>query len=172
MPRRRGPCLNCSFVRDLVSHGLCARCNQARRLQKEKEGEPSWLQGPDRSQNKEQRDLNRYRVNYSKILALMADTPNSNRILSDPEYDLVRGIFIRAIDRINSMQHPQKLTVNKESKLTVDSDAPSESADEFTVNSVSEFTVNSDEEQEGTEEDVQTDRTTGVVEFQPRRDEP
>ena len=71
------------------------------------------------------------------------------------------------------MQHPQKLTVNQESQSTVNSQ-PSTDADEFTVNSVSEFPVNSDEVQEGTEADgdVQTGRTTAVVEFQPRRDEP
>jgi hypothetical protein len=36
---------------------------QSRRAEEKKDG-PAWLSGPDRSQGREQRDLNRIKVNF------------------------------------------------------------------------------------------------------------
>lgn len=117
--RRLAMCLGCSDPREIVSHGLCAKCNMQSRRAEEKKGEPSWLIGPDRSQSKSQRELNRLRVNFAKMVALLDETPTSGLVLKDEDYAAVKSRLLAAIDRINDLQ---KLTVNPESELTVNAE--------------------------------------------------
>jgi hypothetical protein len=120
MGRNVNACTNCGDDREIVSHGLCQKCLMANRRASEREQEPSWLVGPDRSQNKSQRELNRMRVNFSKMVALLDECPTSNAVLATESYDAVKCILIAAIDQINKME---KLTVNPKSPLTVNSEA-------------------------------------------------
>lgn len=114
--RRIDACVNCGALREIMSRGLCAKCKMAHTRAEDKRGEPKWLVGPDRSQNKSHRDLNRMRVNFSKMVALLDETAISNAVLPAEQYEAIKAILIGGIDRINAMQ---KLTVNLESQLTV-----------------------------------------------------
>jgi hypothetical protein len=116
MVRRLDKCLNCGDPREIVSRGLCAKCLMRNRRSDEKRGEPPWLSGPDRSQNRQQRELTRMRVNFSRMLALLEETPTSSLILPTEEYEIIKSLLITGIDRINNLQ---KLTVNSNLKLTV-----------------------------------------------------
>ncbi len=144
--RRVDRCLNCGDQRELVSHGLCAKCLMQHRRAAERQGELGWLAGPDRSQNRSQRELNRARVNFARMLALLDDTPTCSMILSGETYLRMKADLIAGINSINALQ---KLTVHSESKLTVNSNDPQsepnkpENVVEFTVIPVTELTVNS-----------------------------
>jgi hypothetical protein len=83
----------------------------------EKQGEPGWLAGPDRTQRREQRDLNRMGVNFFKMLVMLSETPISNLIVTDEEFAAVKSRIVTWIGRIHACQ----LTVNPELKLTVNS---------------------------------------------------
>jgi hypothetical protein len=115
--RRVDVCLNCQDPREIVSHGLCARCLMAHRRAEEKTSEPTSIIGPDRSQHKAQRDLNKMGVNFFKMLLALTETPISALIVTDEEYEIVKANLITWIGRIHDRQ---KLTVlTQESKLTV-----------------------------------------------------
>jgi hypothetical protein len=99
MTRRQDACGNCGVERDIVSNGLCAKC-----YMRERRDQPAWLAGPDRSQNKAQRELNRRRVAFSKMLALLDEAAISKAAMQTTDYEAIKSILIAAIDRINTMQ--------------------------------------------------------------------
>lgn len=141
-------CLNCQERREIVSHGLCAKCLMRQRRAREKRFEPEWISHPDRSQTQQQRELNHMRVNFSRMLALLDDSKTSNLIAKDDEYQIVRDILITWIDDINKRQ---KLTVNPESELTVNSEdleQEEQEGHELTVKSEKKLTVISNKEPE------------------------
>src|ERR1700688_4079729 len=106
--RQIGSCMNCGKERALVAHSLCAKCYMQGWRAEEKNSEPSWI-GPDQTQHKSQKELNRMRVNFAKMVSLLDDSPTSNIVLPPDEHALIKGLLIAAIDKINQMQGLQEL---------------------------------------------------------------
>jgi hypothetical protein len=111
--RTVGLCLNCQEDKILVSHNICARCYMRQR----RAGEPEWLNGPDRSQGRSQKELNNIRVNFARMLALLDATTVSPLLLSEEEYQLIRNILIGVMDVVNGMQ---KTVVNADGEIVSD----------------------------------------------------
>lgn len=117
-------CANCQELREITSHGLCQKCLMKQRRAREKANEPSWAVCPDRSQSRQQKELNKMRTNCSRMLELLDGTRISTYVLPDENYREIKRMLITAIDRIDQMQWPG-LTVNSEtSELTVNSLEP------------------------------------------------
>lgn len=131
-------CLKCGDPREIVSHGLCAKCLMQNRRAEEKTGDPSWMAGPHRTQRREQRDLNKMGVNFFKMLVMLADTPISNLVVTDEEFQKVKSLIVGWLGRIHAMQKAPdtrgptiqspkngkgKLTVIPESELTVNTES-------------------------------------------------
>jgi hypothetical protein len=98
--RTTGRCANCQDEKELVSHGICAKCYMRERRRQE----PAWLHGPDRSQSRSLKKLNRIRVNFARMLALLDETTVSPLLLKEEEYQLLRNMLIEVIDGVNSLQ--------------------------------------------------------------------
>jgi hypothetical protein len=113
-------CLNCDEPHEIVSHGLCAKCLMQQRRAQDQAGDPPWAVGPDRSQSRSQRELNKMRLNFSRMVALLDEAPISAAVLPAASYGAIKAFLIGGIDRINAMQ---KLTVNPENQLTVNTEA-------------------------------------------------
>lgn len=115
--RKTDNCLNCGDPREIVSHGLCAKCMMQQRRAEEKADDPSWMTGPDRSQRREQRDLNKMGVTFFKILVMLAETPISNLVVTDEEFERVKSLIVLWLGRIHDMQkNPDKCGPTIQSK--------------------------------------------------------
>jgi hypothetical protein len=136
--RSTAKCLKCGDPREIVSHGLCAKCLMQNRRAEEKAGDPSWTAGPDRSQRREQRDLNKMGANFFKMLVMLSETPISNLVVTDEEFEAVKSRIVTWIGRIYAMQKvpdtrgptiqsskngKPKLTVIPESELPVNTES-------------------------------------------------
>lgn len=66
MPRQIGQCETCGELRQIVSNGLCARCNMRLRRAIQDETEPEWLKDTPREDKRMLREREkelRYRIN-------------------------------------------------------------------------------------------------------------
>jgi hypothetical protein len=124
--RTTAKCLQCGDSREIVSHGLCDRCLMQNRRAEEKASDPPWLAGPDRTQRREQRDLNKMGATFFKMLVMLADAPISNLVVTDEEFEAVKFRIVTWIGRIHQMQKapdtcgsPIKPSKNGKGKLTV-----------------------------------------------------
>jgi hypothetical protein len=137
--RSKGECSVCGEFREIVSRGRCARClGKAIRAQRKVAEGDSLLLGPDRSQSREQKELNKARVNFARMVSLMDEAVTNNLILPDEEYVLINDCLIEAIDRINGMQK-QVNDVNPGPELTSTS-----TTEELTLTPPTELTALTD----------------------------
>ena len=119
--RRNDKCINCGDQRDIVSHGLCAKCYMEGRREAEKRDEPSWA-SPDRSERRYIAERNKMLVNLTKINKLVDETP----CLSPEDTQAIKTV-IRPymLERVESLApKPQVNTLTENSELTVNSDEP------------------------------------------------
>jgi hypothetical protein len=103
--RSRGNCVVCNEFREIVSRGRCTRClgKAIRARGKQAEGESPFI-GPDRSQQAYQKELNKARTNFSRMISLLDDTTMSDLVLPKEEYVLIKDCLLEAMDKINGMQ--------------------------------------------------------------------
>jgi hypothetical protein len=119
--RRIDKCMNCGDQRELVAHGLCARCYMGQRREAEKRDEPSWA-SPDRSERRYIAERNKMLVNLTKINKLVDETP----CLSPEDAQAIKTV-IRPymLERVESLApKPEVNTLTQQSELTVNSDEP------------------------------------------------
>jgi hypothetical protein len=140
--RRTGNCVVCGEFRELVSRERCSKClaKAIRAAMKEAEGEAPFL-GPDRSQQTYQKELNKARTNFSRMISLMDDATMSDLVLPKEEYVLIKDCLLEAIDRINGMQKDREAVsgVNSEPELV-----PTSTKDELTLTPPTELTPSTD----------------------------
>jgi hypothetical protein len=119
--RHRDICRDCGQEKEIVADGRCHKCDMRKRRAEQNATEPGWLVGPDRSQNRAQRELNRARVAFAKMLALLDEAPTASTIMSPDDYQKVKSILIAASNRINAKQGgsaQRQFTVNPELEST------------------------------------------------------
>jgi hypothetical protein len=133
--RRIDKCMNCGDERELVSHGLCAKCYMEQRREAEKRDEPSWA-SPDRSERRYIAERNKMLVNLTRINKLVDETP----CLSPEDAQAIKTV-IRPymLERVESLApKPQVNTLTHQSELTTVNSAQvneSTSQGELTTNS-------------------------------------
>jgi hypothetical protein len=141
--RKIDSCMNCGEERELVAHGLCARCYMAGRRETERRDDPYRLI-PERSQRRYVAERNRNLINLTKIVKLVDETT----CLSPDHMTAIKMvvqpyILERAVDLAPLKKTGPQLTENSESPLTVSS------PDEVNEgNSESELTINSEPSEE------------------------
>src|ERR1700681_4236092 len=82
-------CLNCQDEREIVAHGLCAKCYMWHRREQERRGEPSWVE--DRLQKKNNKELNTTRTTLSKKIALLDTASMESVVVAAHETDQVKS---------------------------------------------------------------------------------
>ena len=116
--RRIDECLECGDPREIVSKGRCAKCLMRERREAERRGEP--VHNPQG--HTLWRELNRYHARYLKAVTALEDGPNPEKFISAADHQTMRRILREAIDHIQAekkaYEHPGKLTVNPDLKLT------------------------------------------------------
>jgi hypothetical protein len=105
----------------------------------EKQGEPAWMVGPDRSQRRQQRDLYKMGVSFYKMLVMLAEAPISNLVVNDDEYEVVKANLAVWLGRIYEMQRNEKSDMRGPTIQSSRNDRP-----KLTVITESELTVNSE----------------------------
>jgi hypothetical protein len=113
--RRIDKCMNCGDERELVSHGLCAKCYMGQRREAEKRDEPSWA-SPDRSERRYIAERNKMLVNLTKIVKIVDETP-----CLSPEDALAIKTVIRPylLERAESLApKPEVNALTQNSELT------------------------------------------------------
>jgi len=93
MGRTIAKCIQCRQEREIVSFGLCAMCLMASR----RAAEPLSAQ----------RECNRMRARFSRILELLDDADTTHVVLSAEDCSLVKNIIIRTLELIGRRQSKQ-----------------------------------------------------------------
>lgn len=144
--RRTDSCMNCRDSREIVAHGLCAKCYMRHKRSEDTSDDPFGIYGR-RSERRYIAERNKMLVNLTRIIKLVDETP----CLSHEDTTTIKvTLQPYLLDRANALA-PKKsqpeLTVNTKYELTVDSKRqPVEGLlakeAESTVNTDSQSTVN------------------------------
>jgi hypothetical protein len=114
--------MKCDDEREIVAHGLCAKCYMAGRRADERLDDPSGL-SPDRINRRHIAERNKMLVNLTRIIKLVDETP----CLSHEDTAAIKvTIQPYLLERANDL-------------------APKKSCPELTVHTKSESTVNSND---------------------------
>jgi hypothetical protein len=120
--RKVDSCMNCGDEREIVAHGLCAKCYMVGRRAGERLDDPFGV-SPDRINRRYIAERNKMLVNLTRIIKLVDETP----CLSHEDQAAIKvTIQPYLVERANDL-------------------APRKSEAELTVNTKSESTVNSND---------------------------
>lgn len=144
--RRVDVCMNCRDEREIVAHGLCAKCYMRDKRGDETADSPLGLV-TDRSQRRFIADRNKMLTNLVRIVKLLDETP----CIDHEDVTTIKAIIQPYLLERATAPTPKKpgTAVNTKSESSVDSngqadDAAPNDAAELTVNTDFELTVNSD----------------------------
>ena len=143
--RRIDKCINCGDQREIVSHGLCAKCYMEGRREAEKRDEPSWA-SPDRSERRYIAERNKMLVNLTKINKLVDETPCLSPEDAQAIKTVIRPYMLERVESLAPMPLVNTLTQNSELTPLTPTDSPKVAAPEVNeLTQESQLNVNSGE---------------------------
>jgi len=106
MSRRVNVCVVCDEEREIVSNGLCAKCNMRVRRQIERMNEPDWAPGRDAEDHRARRKQDKLRMDLAKVVAIL----NDQSLILPEDVQAIKNIlvpyFTESIEALRSRNSP------------------------------------------------------------------